>query len=173
MSEAPGTNEADESLRRIEAMIAGLDSLPDPAGRQLARGLLEVVLDLHGLALARVAAEITSAPDGPALLARMAEDPHVRAVLLLHGLHPEELAERVRQAVAALNRELAGDGVRLGGVSINGATARVMVRHGVDAPLELRQRIETAVIDAAPELERLVIDGLDAAAEEASPVLAG
>lgn len=166
-------SDADGSLRRIEALIETLNALPDPAARQLARGLLEVVLDLHGLALARVVSEVRGALDGPALLGRMAGDPHVRATLLLHGLHPEELGDRVKQAVAMLNREFAGDGVHLTGVSINGSTARVTVRHGGNVPPELGQRIEAAVVDAAPELETLVIDGLDHAREEASPALAG
>ncbi len=163
-------SEADEALRRIESLIQGLDSLPDPAGRQLARGLLEVVLDLHGLALARIASEFAAAPD---LFANLSQDPHVRAVLLLHGLHPQELTDRVKQAIAALNRELAGDGVRLGGVAINGMTARVIVHHGGDTRPGLREKIEAAVIEAAPELETLVIDGLKETTEEASPALAG
>ena len=163
-------SEADEALRRIESLIQGLDSLPDPAGRQLARGLLEVVLDLHGLALARIASELAAAPG---LFANLSQDPHVRAVLLLHGLHPQELTDRVKQAVAGLNRELAGDGVRLGGVAINGMTARVIVHHGGGTRPGLREQIEAAVIEAAPELEDLVIDGLQEATEEASPALAG
>ncbi len=129
------------------------------------------MLDLHGLALAQMAAGITAAPGGSALLTRLAEDPHVRAVLLLHGLHPEELADRVQRAVAALNHELAEDDIQLTGVTLNGATARLLVRHGGDIPPGLQQRIETAVIEAAPELERLVIDGLDVAEEEAGPLL--
>ena len=166
-------SEADDSLRRIESLIDGLDALADPAARQLARGLLEVVLDLHGLALSRIAAIVAAAPGGPALLERMAEESHVRAVLLLHGLHPDEAAERIGQAVATLNRELAEAGARVGVLGVAAGSARLSARPGELDPAALRARIEIAVVDAAPELEELVIEGLDLVGAEASPALAG
>ena len=166
-------SDADDTLRRIEALIQGLDSLPDPAGRQLARGLLEVVLDLHGVALARIAFGLAAAPGGAELLSRLSEDPHICAVLLLHGLHPQELVDRVRNTLAALNSELAQHGVRLTCNVLDTGTARITVHHAGRVPSDLEQRIEAAVIDAAPELESLVIDGLDVPAEKAAPQLAG
>ncbi len=167
-------NEADESLRRIEALIAALDSGGDPEARELARCLLQVVLDLHGLALARVAAIVAAMPDGTALLARLADDPHVRAVLLLHGLHPEEPAERVARAVARLNQEFADTGTRVTVLGVDGTSARLVVqRRGPGDPSSLRQQVEAAVIEAAPELEELVIEGLDPVGGEALAALAG
>ena len=164
-------SEMDDRLRRIETLIAGLESGEDSQSRRLARELLEVVLDLHGLALARLAAIVAAAPDGPGLLARSAEDPHVRAVLLLHGLHPEEPAERVARAVAALNEELGGTPVRV--LAVTAASVRLSVRHDGAEPAALRQQIEAAVVDAAPELEELVIEGLDPTGAEAWPALTG
>ncbi len=162
-------SEADEALRRIEALIETLETLPDPAARRPARELLEVVLDLHGLALVRVASIIAGEPGGDALLSRLAEDAHVRAVLLLHGLHPDAIEVRVRHAVAELVRELAGKGVRLRVVAVSPTSARLAVQRDpgavkLDAPL--RQRIEAAIVDAAPELEELIIDGPDLGAED-------
>lgn len=166
-------SEVDDSLRQIEALIAALDDSADPQTRQIARGLLQVVLDLHGLALSQVAAIVAASPVGPALLERLAEDPHVRAVLLLHGLHPQEPAERIAAAVAALNDELGGQGVRISVRAVTAASARVLVLPGAADPATLQQRIEAAIVEAAPELEELVIDGLESAAEGALPALAG
>jgi hypothetical protein len=167
-------NEADESLRRIESLIAALDSGGDAPARQLARNLLQVVLDLHGLALARVAAIIAATPDGAALLARLADDPHVGAVLLLHGLHPQEPAERVQHAVAKLNQEMAAAGARVIVLAVDGTSARLLVqRRSAADPVWLRQQVESAVVEAAPELEELVIEGLDTVGGEALPALAG
>ncbi len=167
-------NEADELLRRIEALIAALDSGGDPAGARAGASLLQVVLDLHGLALARVAAIVAGTPDGAALLARLADDPHVSAVLLLHGLHPEEPAERVARAVARLNQEFAGTGTRVTVLGVDGTSARLLVqRRGPGDSGALRDRVEAAVVDAAPELEELVIEGLDPVGGEALPALAG
>lgn len=167
-------NEPDESLRRIESLIAALDSAGDAPARQLARNLLQVVLDLHGLALARVAAITATLPDGAALLARLADDPHVGAVLLLHGLHPQDPAERVQHAVAKLNQQIADAGARVIVLAVDGTSARLLVQRRSPAdPVWLRQQVEAAVVDAAPELEELVIEGLDTVGGEALPALAG
>ncbi len=154
-------SEAGDALRRIEALIASLESSVDPEAREIARSLLEVVLDLHGLALARVAAMVAAEPDGPSLLGRLAEDPHVRAVLLLHGLHPQEPAERIAAAVAALNDSLGGMAARVTVLAVTATSVRLSVRHGKADPAELRQQIEAAIIEAAPELEELLIEGLE------------
>ncbi len=165
-------SEAAEALRRIEALIATLQTLPDASARRPARELLEVVLDLHGLALARMASIIAGEAGGAALLSRLADDPHARAVLLLHGLHPDAAEVRVRRAVAELNRDLAARGLRLRLASVGPESARLVVqRHPDAAPLDaaLREQIEAAVVDAAPELEELLIDGPDLGVEEAMP----
>lgn len=151
-----------ESLRRIEALIDALDSVPDPRAREPARALLELVLDLHGLALARAMAIV--AGEGGALVARLAEDPHVRAVLLLHGLHPEETEARVRGAVESLRAPLAARGAAIVFVQVSASRARLHLLPADPAGCDsdtIRGEIETALVNAAPELEDIVIEGLD------------
>jgi hypothetical protein len=155
-----------DSIRQVEALIAELNLCDDPTNRNLARTLLQVVLDLHGLALARLTAMLAAEAGGPERLARLAEDPHVRAVLLLHGLHPEDTVERVARAVAALNQELDADGAVVRMVSVSATTARLFVRHGTAEPAVLRDKIEVAIVEAAPELAELIIEGLEFAEQE-------
>jgi hypothetical protein len=87
-------------------------------------------------------------------------------------LHPEELADRVARAVTALNAESMG-GALVHVVAVTGASARLLVRNRGAEPAALRQRIEAALVDAAPELEELVIEGLDPVGAEALPALTG
>jgi hypothetical protein len=154
------------SLRRIEALIAALDSLPDPAAREPARALLEVVLDLHALGLARMAAMVASAEGGEALLQRLSEDEPVRAILLLHGLHPETVEVRVGRAIEALRPQFAARGLGIKLVECNASRARVRVRWISEQPDRLsgealREEIEAALVEAAPDLEMLEIEGVD------------
>ena len=154
-----------QSLRRIEELIGALDSLSDRAAREPARALLEVVLDLHALALARMTATVAGSAGGPALLLRLADDAAVRAVLLLHGLHPEPVEMRVGNAIDALRPQFALRGLGLKLVESSAASARVRVRwigHG-PAPdaAALHAEIEAAIIEAAPDLETLEIIGFD------------
>lgn len=155
----------EQALRRIEELIAALDSLPDPAAREPARALLEVVLDLHSLALARVTATIAS-EGGAALLQRLAEDEPVRAILLLHGLHPETVEVRVDRAIEELRPRFSVCGLGIKLVESNAKLARVRVRWTSEGPgrvdaAALREEIEAVIVEAAPDLETLEIEGLD------------
>ena len=164
-------DELTEALHRIETLIAALDALPDAAARDHMRKLLELVLDLHGLALARTTAMVAASANGPELLQRLGEDPHIRAVLLLHGLHPDEPEARVRKAIAALRQDFAERGIGVEVLAVGSASARLRVQFsGAEARrtdhAALGAQIETAVIDAAPELETVEIEGLAAEAKE-------
>jgi hypothetical protein len=56
------------SLHRLTALIAALDALPDPAAREPAREVLELMLDLHGLALTRIVAAVAAHGDAGLLV---------------------------------------------------------------------------------------------------------
>jgi len=129
-------SELEGSLRRVEALIAALDRIPDPAVREPARELLELVLELHTLGLARIAAIVAGSLGGAPLLDRLAEDPQVRAILLLHGLHPREAEARIRAAIDRLRPDwaLRGIGVRLREVA--GGTARLFATAGGNRPID-------------------------------------
>ena len=147
-----------DSLHRLEALIAGLAALPDPVSREPAREALELVLDLHGLALTKIVAGI-AADGGSALLARLAEDPHIGAMLLLHGAHPEATETRVRRALEQLRPRLEEHQARVISVRLVRASLRLLLSGG--AASTLRQEIEDAIVDAAPELEDILLEELD------------
>jgi hypothetical protein len=158
----------ERSIRRIETLVAALEDLSDPAARESARELFALLLDLHGLALARMMAIVAAASEGRVLLGRLIEDDQVRVVLLLHGLHPEEAETRVRKAVEALQPGLRGRGVRLEVIEAGAERVRLRVRlpGGAAAGL-LAKKIEEAIIEAAPDLEEIVIEGLEEERDEA------
>jgi Fe-S cluster biogenesis protein NfuA len=156
-----------KAVQRIEELIRSLDEHPDPAARETARELLALVLDLHGIGLAKLMGIVTSANSGPAILARLLEEKQVEAMLLLHGLHPDDLETRVRRVADRLRPHLGVHGLRLEVVEIARGTVRLRV-HGsggsaISAPVlwTLPGDIEDAVVEAAPDVERVVIDGLD------------
>ena len=77
-----------QALHRLEELIRALDAHPDPAAKETARELLALVLDLHGIGLAKLMGIVATAEGGTAILARLAENEQVQAMLLLHGLPP-------------------------------------------------------------------------------------
>jgi hypothetical protein len=149
----------EEALRRIDDLVTGLSHAADPAAREAGRELVERILDLHGLGLARIMALIAGASEGRMLTDRLAQDEQVRALLLLYGLHPEDAETRVRRAISEINDRLAADGVWVELAAVTANTVRVRVG-GVAAAR--RQHIEEAIVDAAPDLDEVGIEWLDA-----------
>ncbi len=151
------------SLRRVEALIADLDRIADPRAREPARALLELVLELHTLGLARIIAIVAGAPGGAALLDRLADDPQARAILLLHGLHPQEAETRIRAALNRLRPDWALRGIGVVLAEVKGGTARLRATAGSDGRIDaaaLRSEIEAAIVEAAPDLDEILIEGL-------------
>jgi hypothetical protein len=146
------------SLRRLEELIAALDGLADAAAREPAREMLQLMLDLHGLALTKLVAGV-AAGGGIGLITRLADDPHIGAMLLLHGAHPEEPETRVRRTLDQLRPRLEERGARVISVRLVRGSLRLLLS-GAGAPA-LRQEIEDAIVDAAPELEDILFEELD------------
>lgn len=159
-------------MRRIDALLAKLENAPDAAAREPARELIEIVLDLHALALARIMAAAAGCDDRR-LLSSLAEDAQIKAVLVLHGLHPEEIDVRVRKAVDHLRAHLGAQGIRVEFVEINAATVRLRMHCRAQDMPAARREIEQALTDAAPDLEQIIIEALEDAAPTQTPALAG
>lgn len=161
-----GEDDIDQSVRRLEALIRALDTHPDPAAAEPARELVALVLDLHGIGLAKLMAIVARAPGSASILAGVVDDEQVSAMLLLHGLHPEDMEHRVRKAVERLKPHLGVHGLRLNVVAIERGNVRLRVS-AVDgaAPkasllMTLPVEIENAIMEAAPDAEEVSIEGL-------------
>jgi hypothetical protein len=117
----------EEALRRIDELVASLSHVGDSVARETARELVETVLDVHGIALARIMARLAAAEGGWALADALAHDEQVKALLLLYGLHPDGAETRLRDALAVIEPRLntAGAVVALGRVTANAASVRV------------------------------------------------
>jgi hypothetical protein len=100
--------------------------------------------------------------DDTRLLSSLAEDAQIKAVLVLHGLHPEEIEARVRKAVDWLRAHLGAQGMRVELAEISSATVRLRVHGGAEDNRACRAEIERTLMDAAPDLEAIIIEGPDA-----------
>jgi len=140
----------EEALSRIDALVSALDQVADGGAREAAREVLELVLDLHGLALARTLAIVAAAENGRSLVECLARDEQVRAALLLHGLHPEPIEERVQRAVERLEPELGVLGFRVHVVAVAAAVVRLRLHgaHGPEASRGLSARRPSGVNSA-------------------------
>jgi Fe-S cluster biogenesis protein NfuA len=164
-------------VAQVEALLDRLDALPDAAARETATATVQALLALYGEGLRAVVERV-----GPAQARALAQDELVSHLLLLHGLHPVPVEQRVRDALAGVRPYLESHG---GDVELLGV-AEGVVRLRLEGSCEgcpasamtLKLAIEEAVRAAAPDVERVEAEGVDDPAHaallqiECSPALA-
>ncbi len=146
------------SVERIEILLDALELSPDRKSREAAREIVELLLDLHGLAFARIGATLSADEDGQAMFRKLAANPHVGAMLLLHGLHPQELGQRLHAAIQSAPWRERGVEVELLGVDTSSARLRIKCALDAEGMQALKQEIEAALIEAAPDLDEIQIE---------------
>jgi hypothetical protein len=136
---------------RIEVVLDELRaSVSGPAWRGVEE-LVRLLTDLYGAGLART---IELCGPDPGLTRRLAADQLVASLLLLHGLHPDDLGQRVHRAVDALAPVIRSRGGDIESeVDAEAGTVRVIVTlgaagHGAEA---VRDQVGRVLADAAPD----------------------
>ena len=159
-----GTSELQAVGARLELLLAELRSLPDPTARQRAEEAVRLVTDLYGAGLSKVCEMVVEAGDG-ALLDRMVSDRLVSSLLVLHGLHPYDLATRIGLGLEKVRPYLASHGGDVEVLEIDGAAGMVVIRllgscDGCpSSSVTLKMAVEEAIHEAAPEVAHIVVDG--------------
>ncbi len=141
------------AVERIDALLDEVERFPDPAARETATELVQAVLELHGEGLARIAARVELPYD----------DELVEHLLLLHGLHPVPLPERVERALEEVRPYLLahGGGVQL--LGIDDGVVRLRLEGACNgcpsSAVTLKLAVEEAIHKAAPDVERIEAEG--------------
>jgi Fe-S cluster biogenesis protein NfuA len=150
----------------IETLVRRLESSADTGLRTTARELVQAIMALHAEGLARVLSIADTTPEGGrVVIDRMAGDDLIAHLLLLHGLHPLGLEERIRQALDKTRPLLKSHGgnVELLGIDDDGAVRLRLVGscHGCpSSSLTLKQAIEEAIYEMAPDIGGLSVEGV-------------
>ena len=163
-----GADDVDDSHwrasgERIQALIAacGVDGT---AAQRRAEQLVREVVDLYGAGLTRVMAAIGD----PALVDRLAADDLVGSLLLVHGIHPWDLTERVLRALDAVRPYLGSHGGDVRLLAIDDGVVRLAFSGSCgscpSSAVTLELAVEDAVRTAAPEIEAIEAVAVEAAA---------
>jgi Fe-S cluster biogenesis protein NfuA len=157
---------------RVEELLDALNSGGFGGAAAAAEELVGLLVGLYGDGLAQIVAVLTSeGQPGREMVLRLAEDPLVESLLLVHDLHPLDVDTRIQRALDRVRPYL---GSHAGGVQYLGVTegvARLRLEgscHGCPsstATVELA--ISSAVKDAAPEVTDVLVDGMTAVPEPA------
>jgi Fe-S cluster biogenesis protein NfuA len=144
---------------RIEQLLDELQATADARSFDRASELLRLVSELYGAGLARVVELI--AEHAPGLFGSLVEDELIASLLLVHGLHPETLTDRVQRALAQVRPLLAAHAGDVELIAIDAAAGAVKLRllgscDGCpSSAVTLQMAVERSITEAAPEIVRI------------------
>jgi Fe-S cluster biogenesis protein NfuA len=119
--------------------------------------LVQALVELYGEGLARIVAH------DPDCMAGVADDELVSHLLLLHGLHPVPLEDRVRGALAEVRPYLSQHGGDVELLGIEEGVARLRLQGTCNgcpsSTATLRHAIEDAIQRVAPDIEEIEAEG--------------
>ncbi|HYM06756.1 MAG TPA: NifU family protein [Terriglobales bacterium] len=155
-----------EDMQRIGGLVQELEAIADPAVRAATKGLVQSLMDLHGAALEKALDIVADAGEpGMNVIDRLGRDPLVSSLLILYGLHPEDLETRVMKAVDRVRPQLRKQGCEVEIVGLNDGAIRLRVETGShtcgSTAKTAQATLEGAVYDAAPDLTSLFIEGFE------------
>jgi Fe-S cluster biogenesis protein NfuA len=170
-----------QGMDRIEELVARLEAAPDASFRADAMALVQLLLDLHRQGLARIlelAGKLEPAGQngtsqngaglngtgGSGLIQRLGADACVAPLLMLHDLHPVDLSTRVEQALEKVRPLLRSHGGDVELTSLMDGVVQLKLEgscHGCpSSALTLRNAIEEAMFEFAPDIARLEVSGV-------------
>jgi len=161
---------------RIELLLEA-SAAAGPVARERAEELVRLVVELYGTGLERVlelAHEAGALDDD--LLGALAADELVSSLLLVHGLHPYGVEERVERALDGVRPYLGSHGgdVQLLGVDDEGVV-RLQLLGSCDgcasSAVTLELAVEDAIRSAAPEIVRIDVEAAAPASAAAQSVI--
>jgi Fe-S cluster biogenesis protein NfuA len=153
-----------KQMQRIAQMVEHLESNTDPSAKAMAKELLESLMALHGVALERILELSANAGEaGEAIIRKYGRDELIGSVLLLYGLHPENLRSRVTYALEKSRTYLHSHSAAAELVSISEGgvvTLRLEVKGGGcgSSTASVKSTLEAAILDAAPDAASIVVN---------------
>jgi hypothetical protein len=156
-----GTAEFQQRLESIEVVIRQIEATSDPNVRTAARELVQLVMELHGAGLERILEILRSTGEsGQNVLGTLGRDDMVSSLLVLYGLHPLSIEERVGQAVEKANRQMRARDATVELLGMEDGAVRLNLKTNGHGPA-LKEIVEAAIYQAAPDITSLVIDGAE------------
>jgi Fe-S cluster biogenesis protein NfuA len=162
--------DAQATGERVEALIAELRTRAGSQAGDVAEELVGCLVEFYGTGLAAIVAILGADRDaGPRLLDALAADPLVESLLLVHDLHPLDTDARIRRALEQLRPRLGAhaDAISYLGIDDQGVIQLRLTAsgHGCGSASTVRQTVEEAAAEAAPEVAGVAVEEVPAPAE--------
>jgi Fe-S cluster biogenesis protein NfuA len=154
----------EELVERVQDLLGSLDEIADPVAQARVQELVGTVLELYGAGLERILGVIADAGEGAVHIRNaLLDDGIVASLLLIHGLYPVPLEERITEAVESVRPFLASHGGGVEILSVEDGVARLRLQgscNGCPASAStLEHALKEAIDEAAPDLLSLEVEG--------------
>jgi Fe-S cluster biogenesis protein NfuA/nitrite reductase/ring-hydroxylating ferredoxin subunit len=173
----PETNNLRATAGRIETLVQEFGALPDPRARLKAEEVVRLLMQFYGAGLEKmldIAVQTAQETSGgrEKLFKRFSDDPLVTSLLVLHQLHPQNTEARVAAALEGVRPYLGSHGGNVAFLGLEGGVVRLRLEGSCDgcpsSALTVKLAVEKAIQEAAPEIERIEVDGTDHGAKTPS-----
>lgn len=149
----------------IGELIEQIQQFPNPNMQALLAECMEAVLSLHSSGLERIF-ELIEKTDGTAKEAKkqLLDDDFVKGMLIMHGLHPDDLETRLYRALDKVKPYMDSHGGSVKVLSLENGVAKLKLEGSCDgcpssvSTLELG--IKEAIEEECPDLMGLEVEGL-------------
>jgi Fe-S cluster biogenesis protein NfuA/nitrite reductase/ring-hydroxylating ferredoxin subunit len=150
---------------RIEELVEQIERFQDPAMRSLLAESMEAVLTLHSSGLQRIF-DLIDQTEGGAVDVRKAllEDDFIKGLLVMHGLHPDDLETRLYKALGKIKPYMDSHGGSVEILSLENGKATLKLEGSCDgcpsSATTLELGIKQAIEEECPDLIDLEVKGV-------------
>jgi Fe-S cluster biogenesis protein NfuA len=153
-----------KKIQRIATVLEQLESTSDPNTRALAKELLESLMALHGAGLERILELASNSGEaGETVIRQCGRDELVSSLLLLYGLHPDDLRTRVTRALEKSRGYLESHGAKADLTSLTEEgviSLRLHVKSNGcgSSAASVKSALQAAIEDAAPDAASILVE---------------
>lgn len=165
--------EQTQSIQKIERLVSQIEQIAAPDTRALAVELVQAMMEYHGRGLERMLEIIAAEGEtGYALIDELGGDELTASLLLLYGQHPQPLEARVKKGLDQARPILQTHDGDMELVGIRDGVLYLRLEGTCDgcpsSAQTLKNAIEEAVYQNAPDLADIVVENLTPAPPEAA-----
>jgi Fe-S cluster biogenesis protein NfuA len=165
MADDSGPTDVAALPARIEGLLDELATLGDYRVAERAEELVAAVVALYGAGLERIVGALAERPESAHLMKCLADDELIANLLMLHGLHPDDVGVRVQAALDKVRPYL---GAHAGGIEFLGVDAGGVAQLRLEGSCDgcagsaatVHTAVERAVLEAAPDVVSVHVEGM-------------
>jgi Fe-S cluster biogenesis protein NfuA len=158
----PEKREFHARTEQIEQLVKTLEATADPQVHAAALELMQSIMELHGAGLERMLELLTQSSEGERVSGEFAQDDLVSGLLLLHGLHPEDIQTRVLRALDKVRPYLQSHGGDVQMLGLHDGILRLRLKGSCgscsSSSATLKNAVEEAVVEAAPDVVQIIAE---------------